>query len=54
MTVYAFGQQHTYAANGSHNSDLYYYSLAGDYWASLDNPSHNDYSMILAILLNPI
>ncbi len=28
MRVYAFGlEQHTYAANGSHSSDLYYYSL---------------------------
>ena len=28
MRVYAFGlEQHTYAANGSHTSDLYYYSL---------------------------
>ena len=35
MRVYAFGlEQHTYAANGSHTSDLYYYSQAGNYWAA--------------------
>ena len=34
MTVYAFGlEQHTYAANGSHSSDLYYYRWQADYWA---------------------
>jgi YD repeat-containing protein len=41
MRVYAFGlEQHTYAANGSHTSDLYYYSLAGTLLGYLDTSSN--------------
>ena len=41
MRVYAFGlEQHTYAANGSHTSDLYYYSLAGRLLGSLDTSTN--------------
>jgi hypothetical protein len=41
MRVYAFGlEQHTYAANGSHTSDLYYYSLAGKLLGYLDTSSN--------------
>ncbi len=40
MRVYAFGlEQHTYTANGSHTSDLYYYSLAGKLLGNLDSSS---------------
>ena len=41
MRVYAFGlEQHTYAANGSHTSDLYYYSLAGRVLGNLDTSTN--------------
>ncbi|MGZ3617114.1 MAG: hypothetical protein ACXWOL_09770 [Ktedonobacteraceae bacterium] len=55
MTVYAFGlEEHTYTSNGSHTSDLYYYSVGRRLIGSLDNPSRNEDSMILAILLQTI
>ena len=41
MRVYAFGlEQHTYAANGSHTSDLYYDSLAGKLLGYLDTSTN--------------
>ena len=41
MRVYAFGlEQHTYAANGSHTSDLYYYSVGGKLLGYLDTSSN--------------
>jgi len=41
MKVYAFGlEQHTYAANGSHTSDLYYYSLGSKLLGYLDTSTN--------------
>ena len=55
MTVYAFGaEDHNYTTSGSRTSDLYSYSVGGRFIGSLDNPSHNEDSMKLAILLQVI
>ena len=41
MTVYAFGlEEHTYTSNGTHSSDLYYYTLSGRLLGTLDGSSN--------------
>ncbi len=50
MTVYAFGlEEHTYTSNGSHTSDLYYYTLAGRLLGTLDGSSNTVFTLTDAL-----